>query len=176
MQWSDLREATFVKDICISCEDPHVLAGDGDFDKPANKRGFCTATLGPVYVDTGVAVAGAEALQGLLSPGCYLLKMTHLTVRTCLSAEATSDTLLSYHFWEGWRGSCSLPQGRWTVGDLFITEVKGLTLALWARALTFPCHDAAKCVWGGSQQLLSSSQHCKYPFPRERQTISICSS
>lgn len=135
MLWPDLREATFVKDICISCEDPHVLAGDGDSDKPVNKRGFCTATLGPVYVDTGVVVTGAEVLQGLLSPGCYLLKMTRLTVRTCLPAEATSDTLLSYHFWEGWRGSCSLPQGRWTVGDLFITEVVGFTLALWARAL-----------------------------------------
>jgi hypothetical protein len=72
-----------------------------------------------VYVDTGVVVTGAEALQGLLSTGCYLLKMTWLTVMTCLPEEATTDTLILDHFWEGLGGSgrvlggsCSLSQSR----------------------------------------------------------------
>lgn len=54
-------------------------------------------------------------------------------------AEATTEALLSYHFW-GWRDAsggrggepvtCILPQCKWTAGDEM-----GLTLASWTAAL-----------------------------------------
>lgn len=147
-----------------------ALAEDGDPDNPADKRGFCTATLGLVYAHTGVAVAGMEALQGFLSTGCYLLKITCLTVRTCLPAEVTTDILLSDHFWRVGEGAAhclragrlweiSSSQGRW---DSLLHY--GQKLWVWMA------YDAAK--WG-SQRLLASSQHCKYPFPgRGKQYLS----
>lgn len=59
-----------------------VLTEGGNSDNPVDRRPFGTVTLGLVHRDKGAAVARAETLPELLSPSCYLVKMTSLTVRT----------------------------------------------------------------------------------------------
>lgn len=63
----------------------HELTEDGTLITQQTKRVSAQPTWDFVHMDAGVAMAEVEALQGLLSTGCYLVETIWLTVRTTAS-------------------------------------------------------------------------------------------